>query len=567
MKPEQTRYRATTQVKELSLVIPVIPVADAVHLAAGETLTTVKQGRARLAGSETVARYQTERPGTRETPNVLKRVRPAKSQKGKVVQMTLWESDKPIVARKPVKAGGAKGLTSKRRDLRDRTAGLRTGARFSTKLKSLTLRARQNPDNQFNSLLHLVTEEFLLACFGDLKRSKAPGIDAVTVSDYEVNLRDNIRGLVQRLKARRYRPQPALRVYVPKPNGDKRPLGLPAVEDKLVQMACKRILEAIYEVDFLDISYGFRPQKSAHDALDALDRIIMTQPINYVVDLDIEKFFDTVDHTELIEWLKRRIADSAFLRLIERFLKAGVISEGHYIATDRGTPQGSVLSPVLANIYLHYTLDSWFEHEFRPGLTGYAQITRYADDFVVCFENEDEAKRFTGELRQRLSEYKLRIAENKSRLIEFGQEPWERAQREGRRLATFDFLGFTHYCEATRAGQFKLGRKTARQRLRRALTVMSEWLSGIRNRMKIREWWPLLVAKLEGYYRYYGISGNMRSLASYCWRVIGLTYKWLNRRSQRKSYNWARFRRWLTYHPLPKPKIYHSYPILWRMPT
>jgi len=509
-----------------------------------------------------VARCQTDKPGTRETHDALSRVWTAKSRKDKAAQTALWESDRPIVAMKPVNAGGAKGLTGMRRDLRDRTAGHGTGARFSTKLKSLTLRAGRSPKYRFISLMHLFTEDFLLACFGELARNKAPGIDAVTVEDYEANLAVNIKDLVRRLKARQYRPRPTRRVYIPKPNGDRRPLGIPAVEDKIVQMACKLILEAVFAVDFLEVSYGFRAGRGAHDALDALDRTIMTRPVNYVVDADIERFFDTVNHEWLMRCLGQRIADNALLRLIARFLTAGVVCEGRKSATTEGTPQGSVLSPVLANIYLHYVLDLWFERKVKRQTSGYAHLTRYADDFVVCVQRGQEARRFMERLKERLGKFGLRLAEAKSRVIEFGRYQWAAARRQAKRLATFDFLGFTHYCEQTRTGSFKLGRKTARKRLQRALVQMNDWLKSIRNQMRLADWWPLLVTKVTGYYRYYGISGNRRSLDSYYRRVLKLAYKWSNRRSQLRSYDWQRFKHWLKYHPLPRPKICRRYPLL-----
>ena len=523
-----------------------------------------------------MARYQSDKSGTRETRDVPeKRVWPTKSVKGKVGQMTLRESDKLIVAMKPGNAGGAKGLTSMRpdcvpprpgvRDLRERTAGHGTGAQFSTKLKSLTLRAGRSPKYRFISLMHLLTEDFLLACFGDLKRNKAPGIDEVTVTEYEANLEENIKNLLERLKARRYRPRPVKRVYIPKPNGKQRPLGIPAVEDKVVQMACKKILEAIFEVDFLGLSYGFRPQRSCHDALDELDQVIRMRPINFVVDMDIARFFDTVNHKWLMKCLKQRIVDGAFLHLLVRFLKAGVVVDGKAMRTTEGIPQGSILSPLLANIYLHYVLDLWFERRIRPKLKGYAQLVRYADDFVVCFQSEREAKTFTNDLKQRLSKFGLKIAEAKSRVIEFGRHRWAAAQRQGKRLATFDFLGFTHYCDRNRTGKYRLSRKTARARFNRALLVMNEWLKRIRNRIELRQWWPILAAKLQGHYNYYGIGGNLRSLTRYYYLTVRLLYKWINRRSQKRSYDWEQFRRWLSYNPLPQPRICHGYPKLTRM--
>jgi group II intron reverse transcriptase/maturase len=413
--------------------------------------------------------------------------------------------------------------------------------------------------------MHLITEDSLKACFRDLAQDKAPGIDKVTMTEYEANLTENIRHLLARLKARTYRPQPVKRVYIPKPNGKQRPLGIPAVEDKVVQMACKKILEAIFEVDFLDVSYGFRPQRGCHDALDDLDRTIMREKVNYVVDLDIERFFDTVSHPKLMKFLKSRIKDGAFRGLIARLLEAGAVFAGEYQPTHEGTPQGSIVSPILANLYLHHVLDSWFEYGVKKTLKGYARLIRYADDFVVCFEYEWEAKNFINLLRERLGKVGLKIAEAKSRLIEFGRYRWAKARRLGQRLETFDFLGFTHYCDHNRAGGFKLGRRTARTRMNRALKGINEWLRRVRNRGRLEQWWPILAAKLRGHYNYYGIGGNLRSLQIIGYRTMWLAYRWINQRSQKRSYNVEQYLRWLKYHPLPEPRICHGYRVLTRM--
>ncbi len=566
MKPEGARCRATPQGKGLSPEITSVSVADAVHLAAGSSLITVRRGYKTPTGSETVARYQRDRLGTRESHNVPSVFWKSagyglyKPEEGKVIQMALWQSDKSIVAGKQSNVCGAKGLTGMRWGLRDTTARPGTGVRLSTKLKSLTLRARRNPGYRFISLMHLLTLDFLEWCFKELKKDKASGIDGVSYKEYEGNLKENLKDLLKRLKERRYRPQPVRRVYIPKPNGDRRPLGIPTIEDKIVQMAIKKILEAIFEVDFLDVSFGFRPHRGCHNAIDELDKMIMTKPINFVVDMDIEKFFNSVNHDWLMACLRQRIADRNLLRLIGRFLRAGVMEDGRYFVSDEGVPQGGVLSPILANIYLHYILDLWFERKVKKQLKGYAGMVRYADDFIVCFQAEREARVFSGLLKQRLAKFGLRIAEDKSRVIEFGRYVWERAQKTGERVATFDFLGFTFYCDKARCGKFKLGRKTAVSRFRRAVKGIWEWLRGIRNRLKLEEWWQMLAVKVEGHYRYYGISGNIWWLRKFFWLVVKSVYKWINRRSQKRSCNWEQFKRILLKSPLPKPRIYHFYP-------
>lgn len=264
---------------------------------------------------------------------------------------------------------------------------------MQTKLELITRRARENPKMRFTSLVHHLNEGFLLECFQELKKDKAPGIDGVTVRAYEERLEENLKELVVRLKGKKYRPQPVRRVYIPKDEKSVRPLGIPTIEDKIVQMGIKKLLEAIYEQDFVEGSHGFRPKRGCHDALEVVDKTIMTKAVNYVVDMDIEKFFDTVDHKWMMKCLEQRIADPSLLRLIGRFLKAGVMEEGKYQETDRGTPQGGIISPVLANIYLHYVLDLWFEKEVKRQAKGYARLTRYADD---CAPQAHKGKTFKG---------------------------------------------------------------------------------------------------------------------------------------------------------------------------
>lgn len=477
---------------------------------------------------------------------------------GKIQQVPIhWQSDYSIVSRKSRNGDGEKGIAVMRRETRDTSARRRTGEQMRTKLVSLTLRARENPRCKFISLAHLLTEDFLEGCFWELKRDKATGIDGVSVEEYEVGLEESIRNLVARLKAKRYKPQPVRRTYIPKSDGGKRGLGIPTVEDKTVQLGIKKILEAIFEVDFIDVSFGFRPNRSCHDALEVLDKTIMTKPVNYVVDMDIEKFFDTIDHRWLMRCLRQRIKDTSLLRLIVRFLKAGIMEEGKFIETDKGTPQGGVLSPILANIYLHCILDLWFERIVKKQLKGFAQLLRYCDDFIVCFQSRGEAEAFGEMLEQRLGKFGLKIAEGKSRIIEFGRYVWQKAQREGKKVATFNFLGFMHYCDKTRKGKFKLGRKTASLKFRQKIKAMNIWMKKVRNLVELKEWWQVLRLKLLGHYRYYGISGNFREIRKFSILTSKLAYKWINRRSQKKSYTYEQYCRFKKYNPLPEPKIYH----------
>ena len=476
---------------------------------------------------------------------------------GKTVQNMYRQSDYPIVSGKPVKAGREKGIAANTWEARDTSPGHRTGTTVRTKLASLTLRAKENPKARFSSLAHILDEDFLMMCFGELKRDKASGIDRVNVEEYKLNLEENIKDLVASLKTRSYRPKPARRTYIPKVDGSKRPIGIPTIEDKIVQKGLAKILGVIFEVDFTDVSFGFRPKRSCHDALGMLNETIMAKPVNYIVDTDIEKFFDNIDHKWLMKCLKQRIADTTILAIISRMLKAGIVEEGKFIRQDSGTSQGGVLSPLLANIYLHFILDLWFEKVVSKRLKGFATLTRYCDDFIAVFQSGSEAKAFGWLLRDRLLKFGLKVKEEKSQTIAFGRYAWHKAQREGTKVKTFDFLGFTHYCTKTRKGKFRLGRKTAMAKYRQKAKAVNQWLKKVRNLVKLKQWWKILRVKLLGHYRYYGISGNYREIKKFYTLTLKLAYKWINRRSQKKSYNWTQYGRFLEYNPLPKPKIYH----------
>jgi group II intron reverse transcriptase/maturase len=284
----------------------------------------------------------------------------------------------------------------------------------------------------------------------------------------------------------------------------------------------------------------------------------MTKPIKTIVEVDIKKFFDEVKHYWVNKGVEERVSDPNFLWLIRRFLKAGTMEEGRYTPSEMGTPQGGVISPVLANIYLHYALDQWFEIGFKSSAKGYAELIRYADDVVAAFEHREDAERFMKELEDRLNEFGLRVNKEKTRMVEFGKEVWEQGEANQRKTGTFDFLGFTHYGTASRRGKFIMGHKTAKKKLAMSIMQTKEWLRKIRNKCRMKEWWPTLIAKLRGHYNYYGISGNMRSLRQFYSGVIRLVFKWVNRRSQKKSMNWDRYLKYLRVHPLTLPKIYHN---------
>ncbi len=426
------------------------------------------------------------------------------------------------------------------------------------KLALISERAQREPKYQFTCLAHLLNVGFLRECYYSLGRDRASGIDGVSWKEYGKDLNGNLNNLVTRMKVKRYKPQPSKRVYIPKNEHEKRPLGLPALEDKIVQKGISRILEAIYEADFLNCSYGFRPARNCHQAINAVDKTIMTKPVNHVIEADIKGFFDNVSHEWMMKFLQVRIKDPSFLLLIRRFLKAGYFEAGQIVATEHGTPQGGNLSPILSNIFLHYVLDLWFEKTAKPHVRGACYLVRYADDFICMVQYKDDARRIEQALRERFAKFDLELHPEKTRVISFGRYERQNAKQQNRRTNTFDFLGFTHYCGTSRKGKFIVGRKTNRKKFRMKCKEMNDWLRKIRNFKKAKEWWPVLQAKLRGHYQYYGISGNMRSLQRFYSLTMRMTLKWLNRRSQRKSFSWKMFYKYLEHYPLPRPKIVHS---------
>ena len=372
---------------------------------------------------------------------------------------------------------------------------------MQVKLNQIARRAKQDKRLKFTSLIHHVNESNLAECYRELKANKACGIDGETVEGYGKNLQERLSQLVASMKSKQYRPKPVKRVYIPKAGkNEKRGLGIPSVEDKLVQIMLKKILEQIYEAEFLDVSYGFRPKLSCHDAVKALDKTVMTKPINYIVEVDIKGFFDNVNHYWLQRCLEEKIVDRNLLWLVRRFLKAGVVEDGKQLATDVGTPQGGVISPLLANIYLHYVLDLWFKKEIKSQARGHMELIRYCDDFVVCCESEKDAKNFLELLNTRLEKFGLQVSEDKTKVIKFGRQVWKQAQRSKGKVETFTFLGFTHYCGKSRQGYFVMGHKTSKENFCRKLKETKEWLKKIRNKLRLREWWPVLKSKLTGHY-------------------------------------------------------------------
>jgi RNA-directed DNA polymerase len=430
---------------------------------------------------------------------------------------------------------------------------------MQTKLDLISNAARRDESCRVTNLACMLNEENLTECFGMLKRDRASGIDNVSVEEYKEKLQENVANLVKRMKMQSYKPRPVRRTYIPKANGKLRPLGIPAVEDKVVQKGMSRILEAIYENDFLDCSYGFRPKRSCHQALKRLDSVITTMPINHIIDADIKGFFDNVDHEWMKKFLEVRVADKNFMRLIGRFLRNGYMESGEFHQSEMGTPQGGIISPILANIYLHYALDLWIERAVKPHCRGVVEMIRYADDFVICVQYKDEAEKILNALRERLKKFNLELAEDKTRHIEFGRFSKRNAQSKGSRPKTFNFLGFTHHIDQTRTGSFKLGRKTDRKKFSMKLKELNEWLKTMRHVLTDDKIWKVLRAKLSGHYQYFGLSGNYRGIKKYYYRTLGLVMKWLNRRSQKKSFNWDTFLKYLDWHPLPRPRICHNF--------
>jgi RNA-directed DNA polymerase len=428
---------------------------------------------------------------------------------------------------------------------------------MSTALSRLSELAKEDKTTRFLSLAHRLTPAALMAAFEGLRKDASAGVDEVTYREYEQDVRRNIPTLHHRLVSHQYRAQPLRRVYIPKENGTKRPISIPALEDKIVQTATVTVLTAIYEQDFLPCSYGFRPGLSAHDALDAIGRTICRGPVAYVLEADIQSYFDAIVRDQLMAFVERRIGDSSILRLIRKWIHVGVVEDGRLLVTQTGTGQGQVISPLLANIYLHYVLDEWFEHEVKPRLRGAAAEIRYADDFILCFQYREDAERVREVLTKRFAKYGLTLHPEKTRLLAFGRSALPSGPGAPK-PATFDFLGFTHVGVRSRRGRFTIHVRTMRKRLRRSVKAAAQWCQQHRHD-PVETQAAALNAKLRGHYQYYGRPTNARSLWRF-YRLVGrLWRKWLNRRTRGKSLDWDTFLQLLRRHPLLLPRICHAW--------
>jgi group II intron reverse transcriptase/maturase len=426
----------------------------------------------------------------------------------------------------------------------------KTSRTVSPGLAKVAERAKRHPDQRILALAHLIDEPALERAYRSLRRDAAVGVDGVTVERYGGQLAANLQALRARMKAGQYRHQPILRVNIPKENGATRPIGISTVEDKIVQGALRDVLEAIYEQDFLDCSYGFRPGRSAHDAIRTLDGVATRGHANYIVEADIVSFFDSLDRKKLMEMLRDRIADETLMRLVGKCLHVGVLDGESVLQPSEGTAQGSSLSPLLGNVYLHHVLDVWFERDVRPKLRASSALVRYADDFVLCFEHADDAAYVWGILEQRFRSFGLTLHPKKTRSLVF-QPPSEGGGGGG---ATFDFLGFTLHWQRTKSRRWRLACRTRGARLRRAINAATEWCRRHRHD-PVKEQHQALVRKLEGHFNYFGVNGNSRALGCLLYAVRAAWRKWLDRRSQRGRMTWKRFAELLEAYPLPKTTI------------
>jgi RNA-directed DNA polymerase len=428
-----------------------------------------------------------------------------------------------------------------------------TAKNMSPGLLKVAERAKRDPEGTVFAVAHLLDEQALGRAYDRVRKDAAVGVDGITKEQYGQELAHNLRDLRERMRRMSYRHQPIRRVHIPKGQGKTRPIGISTIEDKVVQGALREVLEVLYEPVFHDGSYGFRRGRSAHDALRALNRALNGGRVNVIVEADIQSFFDSIDRTMLIEMLRERVSDGSFLRLVGKCLHVGVLDGEEFSEPEVGTAQGSVLSPILGNVYLHHVLDQWFERDVRPRLRGRAHLIRYADDFVIGFEREDDAKRVMDVLPRRFERFGLKLHPDKTRLVPFRRPSND--EEGGKGPASFDLLGFTHFWRRSRRGRWVPGATTRKASLRRAITAVADFCRRRRHE-PVKEQHAGLKMRLVGHYNYFGINGNGRSLERLLHEATRAWYKWLKRRSQRTRLNWERFKdRILRVFPLPRPRI------------
>jgi RNA-directed DNA polymerase len=430
---------------------------------------------------------------------------------------------------------------------------------METKLEEIAAKARAETSFQFTSLCHHVTKERVWGCLKHISTQSAPGIDGIGVNEAKESFENWIDPMLQSVHRKGYKAPPVRRVWIPKPGKtDKRPLGVPNIADRALQRSVSEVLSAIYEEDFLPCSFGGRAKLSAHHALSTLNEVISGKKVGWVLEADLENFFGSLDHGWLLQFVKHRVGDPRILNLIERWLRAGVMEDNKVQVSTTGSPQGSSVSVLLSNIYLHYVLDLWFEKVVKPKLRGEVYLVRYIDDFVVCFQYRSDATRFQKVLTKRLNKFSLRLEPNKTRLVEFGRYAQRGAKEWNRKLETIYFLGFTHFCTRNRKGNFMVGRKTEKSRLKRSLKKLCELMSGIRH-YQIKEQVNMVNQVLRGHYAYYGLGGNHRTL----WAVYRFSerywYKMLKSRCRKSNMTWEKFNRLKEYYPLQLPKVKLSF--------
>jgi len=425
----------------------------------------------------------------------------------------------------------------------------------TTKLQRLAEQAKHNPERVFTNLAHLIDVDFLREAYRRTRKSSAAGIDGVTATQYAERLDENVRDLHERLRSGRYQAAPVVRVWIEKEDGGQRPIGKPAFEDKIVQRAVAMLLEAIYEQDFSESSYGFRPGRSPHDALRDLRTHCMEEGIGWIVDADVSGYFDSIDRTRLREVLRQRVNDGRIMRLIGKWLRAGVMEEGVLQHPETGVVQGGVISPVLANIFLHHVLDEWFEREVQPRLKGRSFLTRFADDWIIGCELEADAQRLMAVLPKRFARFGLSLHPEKTVLIRFSKPTTRKGSGDGN--GTFDFLGLTHYWTRSRRGYWVILRRTARKRLRRTKKALWRWCRANRH-LPLKDQYRMLCQKLRGHFQYYGIQGNYRLLSEVRQHAEEAWRYWLSRRSHKSAISWEKFQKLKAGFGLPRPKIVHQ---------